>query len=348
MKSQEELQTAANYLANNKGLRCALGIADEAFLQPAFLGAGEHNRNFVFCDPATRKKFVLRINVAPQSFHSNQVAYEAEALRVLGQTDRAPKVLYVDSSKRLLNYNALVISFCEGRMLHYDHLQEGDLERAVRIMADIHAAPIPANCMLTRPEDPLKSLFNECMQRFELYLGSPAQDERLTRWALRFIDAMRPRLELKHDHSHNCHIVNTEPLAAHFLLPHTPLGSHPGYFVDWERPIISDVAQDLAYFSAPTTTYWDSEYLMPMHKANELMELYWKTVDGRFEMGDFEERFKSWRMMAGLRSAMWCCKAIAQISLNPNTYITQKALDKLPVYLSDEFMDMVAKECFYL
>ena len=133
MKSQEELQTAANYLANNKGLRCALGIADETFLQPAFLGAGEHNRNFVFCDPATRKKFVLRINVAPQSFHSNQVAYEAEALRVLGQTDRAPKVLYVDSSKRLLNYNALVISFCEGRMLHYDHLQEGDLERAVRI-----------------------------------------------------------------------------------------------------------------------------------------------------------------------------------------------------------------------
>ena len=73
---ESELREAAEYLRDNVALRRALGVADGDLLEPRFLGTGEHNRNFRFHHSAGGREYVLRVNVAPQPFHRNQVAYE--------------------------------------------------------------------------------------------------------------------------------------------------------------------------------------------------------------------------------------------------------------------------------
>lgn len=324
-----------------------MGIAADVALGPHPLGAGEHNENYWFEDPETRRRFVLRVNVVPQPFHDDQVAYEYEALKTVEPCGHAPKALYVDGSRTLIDHGAMVISFCEGQELDFDALRKGDLQRCVQLMADIHAVEVKADCRLFKPADPLRELFDECMQRYEIYRRSGFADERINTWADAFVAAARTQMESSTPFDTN-HVINTETLPSHFLLPHEIDSPKFGYFVDWERPIIGEVAQDIAYFVSPTTTFWDSEYLMPASQSLELVEEYWAAVSGRFERKGFDERFRAWRMMTALRSTMWCCKSHALQRMHPEAYMTDKAAQKLPIYLSDEFMERIGHDCFRL
>ncbi len=345
--AESRREIAAKYLHCNHELKSSLGIATDAALEPHPLGAGEHNENYWFADPASGRKFVLRVNVAPQPFHDDQVAYEYEALKTIEPCGHAPKPLYVDSSRKLIDHGAMVISFCEGQELDFDKLRDGDLQRCIRLMANIHAVKLDDSCKLFRPADPLRELYDECMQRYEIYRSSGFEDERINKWADRFAGTARKQMETSAP-SDTSHVINTETLPSHFLLPHDVTSSELGFFVDWERPIIGEVAQDVAYFVSPTTTFWDSEYLMPLSQAHELVEDYWDAVDGRFNRKGFDERFRAWRMMTALRSTMWCCKAYAVQRMTPGSYMTPKAAQKLPIYLSDEFMERIARDCFEL
>ena len=270
----------------------------------------------------------------------------------------------------------LVISFCEGDQLDFDALRPGDLRCAAQLMADVHAVEVSQECALHRPLDPLRTLFEECLQRFAAYRASAFEDARITKWAETLIAATRPLLDVPYPASDRSHIVNTETLPSHFLIPKAaareaaaaPDGARagrfcaaPGSFVDWERPLVGEVAQDVAYFVAPTTTFWDSDVLFPFAEVEDFVEAYWRAVDGRFERGNFDERFRAYRMMTALRSVTWCCKALIAYSgadaaapaASPAggataPYTTAKTARKLPVYLSDDFMEMLAAECFGL
>ena len=193
---ERDKDVAARYLAGNAALRRALGIADDAELEPRYLGEGEHNRNFRFDDPSSGRSFVLRINVAPQPFHDNQIAYEFAALTLLEPSGRAPRPLYLDDSPDAPGEGALVESFCEGDPLDFDHLRPGDLKCAAQLMADLHAVRVDdvERCPLHRPADPLRGLFDECVARFEAYRVSGCEDARLTRWTERFIAAAQSAL----------------------------------------------------------------------------------------------------------------------------------------------------------
>ena len=347
MDKQARTEQAARYLQLNRELRCTLGISADAVLDPVPLGAGEHNDNFVFTDPATSTRYVLRINIVPQRFHKDQVAYEFAALKALELSGCTPAPLYADSSKNLLPHGAMVISFCAGQELDFDNLRSSDLARCVRLMARVHSVPVAADCPLFTPKDPLQELFDECMERFEVYRTSGFADERITRWAQAFANAAHKQLDCGLGCNQR-HIINTETLPSHFLLPHDVQSAEDGYFIDWERPLVGDVAQDLAYFTSPTTTFWDSSYLMSPDQGLELIEEYWDIVDDRFERGDFDRRYKAWRIMTALRSTMWCCKAYALQQAKTGAYLSPKAAAKLPIYLSDEFMERIAAECFGL
>ena len=342
-------ETIERYLNENASLKRAVGIDEHAELRPRHLGQGEHNLNYRFDDPATGRAFVLRVNVASQPFHENQVAYEFGALRALAPCGRTPQPLYLDDGPEAPGKGAMVISFCEGRQLDFDNLKPGDLENAIQLMADVHAVPIENNCSIHRPTDPLGELFNECAARFELYRTSVFEDARVTKWAERFMRHARRALDEAPPTTTNGRIVNTETLPSHFLLPEKP-GSpdaDPGYFIDWERPIIGEVAQDVAYFCAPTTTYWDSEFLFPASEVESLVERYWQAVDGRFARDGFDARLGAWQMMTALRSVTWCCKALVTYG-SGNEHTTEKTAVKLPIYLSDDFMNMLAANCFDL
>lgn len=345
---QDGIDYATSYLVSNKALMAILGMEegqDEIELQ--FLGHGEHNRNFWFVAP-DGNKYVLRINVVPQVFHKDQVGYEFAALRYLQASGCVPKALYLDNSHDLIDEGVLLISFCEGQELDFDNLREGDLRNCARLMAELHAVPVDADCTLYRPKDPLRSLFDECLQRFKVYRSSDVEDHRITRWTERLIAKAQPLLDIAFSAQDCNHIINTETLPSHFLLPENPdeASGHPGYFVDWERPIIGEVAQDIAYFTAPTSTFWDSELCMTYEQAQEVVKDYWEAVDGRFERGSFDARFKAYRAMTALRSHTWFCKALLTYRKGGHTHTTSKTYAKFDTYLSDEFLEFVESDCF--
>lgn len=357
-------QEAARYLRENAELRAALGVGAHEVLEPHYLGSGEHNRNFWFCAARSGRKYVLRVNVASQPFHENQVAYEHAALAALEPSGCTPKPLYIDDSGAALGKGVLVEAFCEGEELDFDRLRPGDLQCAAQLMADVHAVIVPDGCMMHRPHDPLRELFDECVQRFERYRTSAFEDERITKWIEGFIEAAHSALEIPLLPEDACHIINTETLPSHFLIPahaasqaaracDTAKGGRgrfceaPGFFIDWERPIIGEVAQDVAYFTSPTTTFWDSDYLFPASVVEDFLADYWRAVDGRFACGGFYERFRAYRAMTALRSATWCAQALIRYGADGGLKV-QKTADKLPVYLSDDFMERIATECFSL
>ena len=356
-RREEDRLQAARYLRENAELRAALGVGEAEVLEPFYLGAGEHNRNFWFLVPSTQEKCVLRVNVDAQPFHNNQVAYEYAALEALAPSGRVPRPLYLDDTQAALGKGVLVETFCEGGQLDFDRLQPGDLLCAARLMADVHAVPVADGCPLHRPRDPLRELFEECVGRFEAYRASAFEDARVTRWAETFVRRAQAMLDVVSCPEDRCHIINTETLPSHFLISssasrHEVLAhadaagmSHPGYFIDWERPIIGEVAQDVAYFTSPTTTFWDSNFLFPVDMVNDFVEDYWRAVDGRFERGSFDARFRAYRAMTALRSVTWCCRALIRYGADGGHKV-QKTADKLPVYLSDEFMERLLAECF--
>ena len=414
---EQQREEAARYLMRNAELRRAVGAQEQDELVPQSLGMGEHNLNYSFAVPSSGRTFVLRMNIVTQPFHDDQVAYEYGALKSLAQSGCVPEAIYLDNSEHAPYQGALVISFCDGDMLNFDQLRPGDLQCAAQIMADVHAVPVASDCTVYRPKDPLKGLFEECVRRFGTYMSSGFEERHLTKWVESLIAAAEPVLDTACLPSDCTHIVNTETLPSHFLIPaasaaaaataHGGIGgksvaganraanapkargvwedgkdgnawdggdanegedagsaveaggaddpssssgrfcAHPGSFVDWERPIIGEVAQDVAFFVSPTTTFWDSEYLFPADAADAFVEDYWRAVDGRFERGNFDERFRAFRMMTALRSATWFCMHLPAYRQGTG-HMTQKARRKFPIYLSDEFMTMLAHDCFGL
>lgn len=350
---------ARDYLAGNVKLREALAIDAQALLEPKLLGMGEHNVNFSFVSPDNRK-FVLRINVTSQPFHKNQILYEYKALEAVEPSGCTPTPLFIDYSLEAPGKGILVEEFCEGIQLDFDNLRPGDVRCAIQMMADVHSVTPSSDCGMFRPTDPLSEMFDECKQRFQSYLNSGFEDARITHWTQSFIDATERMLRNVAPPEDCDHIVNTESLPSHFLIPessaakaacapaHGRLCEYPGYFVDWERSLIGEVAQDVAYFVSPTTTYWDSDFLFPAADIPQVLDDYWQAVDGRFSPGNFEERFAAWRMMTALKSTTWCVQAIPRYSQETDIHTTEKTAGKLPVYLSDEFMERIAVECFGL
>lgn len=339
MDALAKQQKAAEYLNNNADLHAALGISPDAVLNPQQLGAGEHNQNYVFEDPATGGRFVLRINVLPQPFHKNQVAYEYAALKALEDSGCTPRPFYLDDSPDAPGRGVLVESFCEGAELDFDNLREGDLQRAAQLMADVHAQPVASDCPLFAPKDPPKVLFDECVERFKAYEGTELEDPRFTGWIRRFFKATQEAIDAAPAPSGARHIINTETLPSHFLI------GNPGAFVDWERPIIGEVAQDLSFFVAPSTTFWDSSYLFPRANVQSFLETYWDCVDGRFGKDDFERRFEVYLRVSVLRSQTWFCKNAARYA-KAGGHTLQRTFDKWDTYVSDEFNQMLWDECF--
>lgn len=353
------VEQAAAYLAQADELRERLGVTADESLVPRLLGMGEHNVNFAFVVSGDRR-YVLRINVATQPFHDNQILYEYRALQTAEPSGCTPVPVLVDFSDEAPGEGVLVEEFGEGEQLDFDALRPGDVRCAIQMMADVHAIEPPMDCPLFRPVDPLAEMFAECQQRFRSYLASGFEDERVTRWTQRFIDATERMLVHVAPPQDRGHLVNTETLPSHFLIPAQAaaeaagasargrLCQHPGTFVDWERSLLGEVAQDVAYFVSPTTTYWDSSFLFPAKDIPRVLEEYWQAVDGRFAPADFEERFAAWRMMTALKSTTWCVQAIPRYAQPTGAHTTEKTAEKLPVYLSDEFMERIAVECFGL
>lgn len=235
----------------------------------------------------------------------------------------------------------MVIEYCEGR--HLEFAKPDDIEKAARLLADVHSVAVGASAPLLKPVDPLRGQFEECRRLFSAYRLSAYEEARVTAYVEGFFGKAEQALSTDLDADDCNRIVNTEAISAHFLIPED--GS-AGHIVDWEKPIIGEAVQDVAYFLAPTTTVWDSDFIFDAYGREAFVRAYWRAVDGRFARGGFDARFEAYMRMNCLRGITWSCAAWAEYHDPERPLKNEKTLRKLGVYLSDEFLSLVQQEHF--
>ena len=286
------------------------------------LGQGEYNTNYTFLHPDGRK-LVLRINTGSQMHLDDQIGYEFSALKALEPCDRTPRAIFCDPSM-----HCLVMEHLPGRPLRY----ETDLEIAAEIFADIHALP-PAPGLI-EPENPLTAIIDECREMVAHYYSWEQADPEV----VRLLETLEKEISSKGLTApaglRKC-IVNTEVNSGNFLI-------NPGglsYLIDWEKPLISEPAQDLGHFLVPTTTFWKTDVILTPEEIRHFVRCYERAVAGRFETASLSERLPLYFTVTCLRGVTWCAMACREYCEPCRAISNADTFRKIQEYLKPDFLE---------
>lgn len=315
----------------------ALDIPKDSTIDLKLLAQGEYNINYLFTHPTTKEKLILRVNTASQMNLDNQIEYEYKTLLKLEESKRTPKAIYVDGSKKYLDYGILVMNFLPGVALDY----KKDLNAAANCLADIHSLSVEEKSYLICPKNPLKAIIEECKVMIQTYYDSPLGDNNKKNKIKRMLNIGEQMIQNIGEYTGRRCIVNTELNSSNFLID-----SKGNYIIDWEKPILGEPAQDLGHFLAPTTTFWKTDVILSQEEINTFTNEYIKAVGDRIDISDIEERLNLYIPITCLRGITWCAMAWVQYK-NPDKIIKNEFTSKkLEDYLSDEFLDMIESRYF--
>ena len=306
-----------------------LGLPAGAELNFSLLGQGEYNINYSFLHPVTGQRLALRVNTGSQMHLEHQIEYEFSALQDLLPSGRTPRPLFCDGSRRILPWGVLVMEWLPGRALRY----EQDLPAAAEILADIHALPVPPNTALLAPACPARSIYEESLAMAERYLTWDRSDPSAAR-LLEALAAEIGRLPLGEAGGAPRSIVNTELNSGNFLINE----GGRSYLVDWEKPLVSEAAQDIAHFLAPTTTFWKTDVILDREAIRRFLRAYRQAVDGRFDTMPLSRRLPLFFTVTCLRGVSWCAMALREYGEPGRTLTNPDTLRKIRAYLSEDFL----------
>lgn len=304
-----------------------LQLPGDTRLALAPLGQGEYNINYSFQHPATGQRLVLRVNTGSQMHLEHQISYEFSALQELLPSGRTPRALFCDES--LGRYGVLVMEWLPGRALRY----ERDLPAAAEILADIHSLPCPAGSALLSPEAPALSIYEECQSMAEHYLTWERAERKTARLLETLLEEIG-RLPLREESAAPRCIVNTELNSGNFLINE----GAKSYLVDWEKPLLSEAAQDVAHFLAPTTTFWKTDAILTVEEIAFFLRRYIRAADGRFDTGPLQWRLPLFFTATCLRGVTWCAMAMREYAGTNRTLTNTDTLRKIQAYLSEDFL----------
>ena len=285
------------------------------------LGQGEYNVNYTFDHPDGRR-LVLRINRGSQMHLPDQIGYEFSALKALEASGRTPKALFCDSA-----HNCLVMEHLPGRSLQY----ERDLETAAEIFADIHALPTAPG--LLEPENPLTAIIDECRQMVSHYYEWDRADPEVVQ-LLQMLEKEISAKDLTAPAGLRKCIVNTEVNSGNFLI--NPAGR--SYLIDWEKPLISEPAQDLGHFLVPTTTFWKTDVILKPEEIRHFVRCYERAVNGRFETDSLAQRLPLYFTVTCLRGVTWCAMAYREYCQPGRAITNADTFQKIQEYLKPAFL----------
>lgn len=356
-----DLSTLQEYVDSNLELRQAIGAdADEPVrLRP--LAQGEYNLNFAFeaGRGPRRHGFVLRVNLGSQMHLKHQIAYEMGALRLLEPSGRTPKGWYVDDSREQVPWGVGVEDLLGGRPLRY----QTDMPVAAAILADIHALPAPpgipedaasevagAQTGLVAPARPLAAIVDECDHMYAVYKSWAQADANVVRRIDRLQHAAHKIVE-GDGPATSRHIVNTELNSNNFLV--VDVDGVPSvtesHLIDWEKPVIGEVEQDLGHFLVPTTTHWKTETILSAADVDRFVDLYVQAVNGRFPCDGIRERLDDYLTITCLRGVTWCAMAYTEYAgADERALRNADTFQRIQEFLSPEFLDMIAREYYHL
>lgn len=327
-----------NYL-DMSNIKDALEIPKTAYLELLPLGWGEYNLNYSFIHPVSNQILVLRINTASQMHLDNQIEYEYNALKLLQKTGRTPRPYYVDNSKNILPYGILVMEYLYGRPLDYVR----DLKKAAAIFADIHSCNTNEADFLIKPEDPSSAILDECRAMVSVYLDSSLAEMKKKDRLRRFVDSVGAMLQNRRAVDYSKCIINTEVNSGNFLINDDMIKC---YLVDWEKPILSEAAQDLAHFIAPTTTWWKTDYILDEACKQGFIKAYCDFLEGSLDTEYMNQRVNAYLPVTCLRGITWCAMAWVEYNRPGRPIMNEYTYKKICNYLDDDFMDMLEERYF--
>ncbi|OLS02766.1 phosphotransferase family protein [Tissierella creatinophila] len=298
------------------------------------LGQGEYNINYLFNSKTFNKDLVLRIAVDSQMNLDDQISYEYKSLNLLRNTDRTPKAIYCDSSKNLIPYDFLVMEYLPGRHLDYKE----DLKIAAEILADIHNEPVPKYNHLLKPENPIESIYSECLEMFKVYSESTCAKVEIK-------DSIECLLKkgksIKTKDIGRRTIINTELNSGNFLINGK---NHNNYIIDWEKPLYAYPAQDLGHFLAPTTTFWKTDTILSKEEIDLFIEEYCKHSNQYKDKEALYSSVKSYLSINCLRGITWCSMAYVEYQDPDKIIVNDYTYKKIKAYLSKDFLKRIEKE----
>lgn len=318
-------------IIKNKDFKARFGIEDEDF---SLLAQGEYNINYIFNSKAYNKSLLLRIATHSQMDLENQIRYEYESLKLLNKTNRTPKPIYCDDTRTLIPYGFLVMEYLPGRHLDY----KKDLQYSGEILADIHNAEVPEDNHLIKPENPIESIYDECLKMFEKYRSSEYRDEKIKGFIEGLLEKGKKIKTL--DIGHRT-LINTELNSGNFLINGE---GKSNYLVDWEKPLYGYPAQDLGHFLTPTTTFWKTDVILTKEEILFFLKEYCKHSNQYKDEIELWSSVKNYLSMNCLRGITWCAMAYVEYQ-DPKKLISNSyTYEKINSYLSMDFLNMIRDE----
>ena len=309
-------------------------LKSEAFLTPlgipagtelvfSVLGQGEYNLNYMFTHPVTGQRCVLRINTGSQMHLSNQIGYEYAALQALAPSGRTPKPVCCYPDRGML-----VMEWLPGRALDY----RTDLDIAAQILADIHCTPVPENCALLRPGHPAMAIYDECLEMVQHYFDWKNADPAVCDLLRQLIGEIG-KLPLAKDSDAPLCMVNTELNSGNFLID-----GENSHLVDWEKPLLSEPAQDLGHFLVPTTTFWKTDVILTPAEVKDFTQKYIAAVAGRMDCSSLATRLPLYFTVTCLRGVTWCAMAYREYCQPGRELRNEDTFAKIKAYLEPAFL----------
>ena len=301
-----------------------LGIP--AGTEPEFtlLGQGEYNLNYTFLHPVTGQKLVLRINTGSQMHLEDQIGYEFSALQDLEPSGRTPKPLFCDPGRKLL-----VMEWLPGRALNY----RTDMDIAARILADIHSVPVPRNTKLIRPDHPAMAIYEECLQMVQHYFDWDQADPVVSGLLHTLVEEIG-KLPLTQPSDAPLCMVNTELNSGNFLID--PQGH--SHLIDWEKPLLSEAAQDLGHFLSPSATFWKTDVILTPEEVKDFISKYIAAVNGRLDCSALTRRLPLYFTVNCLRGVTWCAMAYREYCQSDRELRNEDTFAKLKAYLDPSYL----------
>ena len=293
-----------------------------------FLAQGEYNINFVL-DSSTQK-YVFRVNTGSQMENENQIKYEYDSIKFLEPSGVTPKVFFVDDSLSFFQYGILIMEFLEGEPLQY----EKDLSKAATIFSRIHSLEVKQNHTHFKVEN---HIFSDRIKEGERLLANVWESPHVSREIKKFFDqflgwAKANRSKEQYFINEPWLVVNNTEVNSHNFI----IGKEKSYLIDWEKPVISDPAQDLTQFMAPTTTSWKTDYLLREEEKELFFQTYIEGLKGKDQ--NIRERVHLYTPYLYLRALTWCAHAFVEYH-DPNKQIkNMDTFEKIKTFLQIDFM----------
>ena len=289
--------------------------------QLQFLAQGEYNINYLL--ETNTKKLVLRVNTASQIQQENQIKYEYDSLQILRSSGVTPAPDYLDDTKSAIPYGLLTMEYLNGRPLHY----ETDLAKAARIFGAIHSLPVPDDHHLITEEKPCTARIHEATTLLANIWDSDALDLPVKRFFDRLMDWAVMNHGVESYFLENRHFVinNTEVNSSNFII------GQSNWLIDWEKPVVSDPAQDITQLLSPTTTLWKTTTVLSDEQIRGFLTAY------KEQLGipdfDIEERVRRYLPYLYFRALSWCAHAWVEYNTPGKEILNADTRQKLIQYL---------------